>query len=161
MVRRLLYSSLKTDKVSGGSVSLQHATQLAYIFQHGYLIFVIILLRLLAGLSLNLRVCKRAVIAEFTTQIRLIELTIGRMPIVTGWRRANTFHEVFARLSIELPRWTPASEVLFPRRTSTSFVLVAQMVERFSSGSRTAHGRCPSAPGCEHLPCILLGRIPG
>ena len=35
----------------------------------------------------------------------------------------------FARLSIEVPKWSPASEVLFPPRTSTS-VLVVQRVER-------------------------------
>ena len=83
-----------------------------------YCTFVTILLRLFAGLSLNLPVCKRALIAEFTTRFRLVEF--GRMPKVTRLFSANTFQEVFVRLSIELPRWTPASEVLVPRQTSTS-----------------------------------------
>ena len=42
------------------------------------------------------------------------------MPRVTRWFGANTFQGVFARLSSELPRCTPAPDVLFPRRASTS-----------------------------------------
>ena len=38
-----------------------------------------------AGLIFNLPVCKRALLAEFTSRFRLIELTFGRMPIITKW----------------------------------------------------------------------------
>ena len=41
------------------------------------------------------------------------------------------FQEVLARLSIELSRWTPASEVLFFSTHFYLFMLVAQWVERF------------------------------
>ena len=40
--------------------------------------------------------------------------------ITTRGFGAETFEVISARLSSELPRWTPASEVLFPRCTSTS-----------------------------------------
>ena len=42
------------------------------------------------------------------------------MPLITRWFGANTVQVISARLSSDLPRWTPASEVLFPRCTSTS-----------------------------------------
>ena len=45
----------------------------------------------------------------------------GRMPIVTRWFSASTFQEVSSRLSIGLPRRTPASEVPFSRRTFSSW----------------------------------------
>ena len=50
----------------------------------------------------------------------LIKLTFGRMPIVTKRFSANTFQQVFALLSIGLPRMASASEAPFSRRTSTS-----------------------------------------
>ena len=69
--------------------------------------------------------------AELTSRFRLIKLTFGRMPTVTRWFSASTFQEVPARLSIGLPRRTPASEG--PSFFSTNFyllVLVAQRLER-------------------------------
>ena len=54
-------------------------------------------------------------------RFRLTEWTFGRMPTITKWFGASTFQEVFARLSIGLPRRTPASEAPFSRRTSTSW----------------------------------------
>ena len=68
-------------------------------------------------MTLNLPVRKRALIAEFTAQFRLVELTFGRMPTVTRQYSTSTFQEIFARLSIGLPRWTPTSEGPFSRRT--------------------------------------------
>ena len=67
-----------------------------------------------ARLTFNLPVCRRALITEFTIRFRLFKLTFGRMPIIVRWFGANTFQVISARLSSELPRWTPASEVLFP-----------------------------------------------
>ena len=64
-------------------------------------------------------------------RIRLKGSTFGRMPIVTKWFGANTFQVIFARLSSELPRWTPASEVLFPSMHFYLVVLVVQRVVRF------------------------------
>ena len=61
MIRRLLCSSVKT---------LQNLAAQSYVFQCSCCTFVTIFLRLFAGLSLNLPVCKRALIAEFTTRFR-------------------------------------------------------------------------------------------
>ena len=71
-------------------------------------------------LTVNLPVCKWAHITKYTTRFRLLELTFGRMPIFTRWFGASTFQELLARLSVGLPRWTPASGAL-SRRTSTSW----------------------------------------
>ena len=106
----------KIDKDSSGSVSWNTQTNCRTSFHHSHCTFVTILIRLFAGLS------PQPACAETSTYCRIYNpiLTFGRMPIVTRWFSANTFQEVFARLSIELPRSTPTSEVLFPRRTSFS-----------------------------------------
>ena len=52
---------------------------------------------------------------------------------------ASTFQEVFARLSMGLPRRTAASEDPFSRHTSTSLCWWAQRVDRFSVLILNAH----------------------
>ena len=82
-------------------------------------------------------VWKRTLITEFEYRFSFIELTFGRMPIITKWSRAITFHVIPARLSSKLPR-TQASETLSSRCTSAIiFVPVAQRMERtFGVGLR-------------------------
>ena len=53
--------------------------------------------------------------------ILTFKLTFGRMPTVTRLFSANTFREVFALLSVGLPRLASASVASFPRRTCASW----------------------------------------
>ena len=72
-----------------------------------------------AGLMFNLPVRKSTLITEFTSWFCSIKLTLRKMPKITRWPRALTFDVISGRLSRQLPRWTPASETLSSRCTST------------------------------------------
>ena len=132
--------------------SLKYANQLSRIFQYSHCTVVTILFRLFIQLFINLSVRKRALIAKLTTRFRFMELTFGRMAIITRWFGANTFQVISAWLSSELPRWTPASEVLFPRCTSASLCWWFRGCERFwinISVTPAFPWICAGISGCE------------
>ena len=110
----------KIGKDSNGSVSWNTQPNCRASPKKSHFTSVTILFRFFAGLTFRLPVCKRALVTEITSRFRLKELTFGRMPTITNWFGADTFQVISARLSSELRRWTPASEVLFPWCTSTS-----------------------------------------
>ena len=97
----------------GGSVSCD--TQPNY----SYCTFVTTLLWPFVWLFFNLPVQEWALSAELTSRFRFIELTFGRMPILTRRFGASTFQEVFTRLSIEFIRLASASGISFSRHAST------------------------------------------
>ena len=102
---------------------LRCTTQLSYTSHNSNCTFAFIRLRLFVWLVFNLPMEKWALSAELTSRFRFTELTLGRMPRLTRRLGASTFQEVFAWLSVGLPRRTPASEAPFSRRTSTSWCL--------------------------------------
>ena len=108
---------------------MKYATQLSCILQFCHCTFVTMLFRFFAGLIFNLPVCTNEHLSpNLHLGSVLVELTFGRMPRITRWSRADV---ISARLSSELPRWTPASETLSSRCTSTILsVSVVQRAER-------------------------------
>ena len=90
--------------------------------QNSYCTFVTILLRLFPGLSSLHPACvQTSTSRRLCNPIQTQKLTSGRMSLVTRYFGASTFQEVFARLSVGLPRRTPVSVAAFFRRTSTSW----------------------------------------
>ena len=82
--------------------------------------FVITFHRHFVCLFCNLTVAKWALSAELTSRSREIELTFGRMSILTNRFGASTFQELFTRRSIELLRLASAFGIFLSRHTSTA-----------------------------------------
>ena len=81
---------------------------------------VITVLRLFVWLFVNLPVRECALCAELTSRFSFLELTFGRMPILTRRFDASTFREVLTRRSIEFLSLASASGISFSRLTSAS-----------------------------------------
>ena len=62
---------------------LWYATQLSHSFHNSYCTFVTTVLRPFVGLSFNLVVREQTLVPCFASRFSFIELTFGRMPIVT------------------------------------------------------------------------------
>ena len=120
LVPRLLGPSVNSMRIPAARCPAIR-NPLSHIFHCSHCTFVTTLLRLFIWLLLNLPLRKRALLGGFTSRFGLIKLTFGRMPTVTKQFSANSFQEVSACLSIDLPRRTPASEAPFSPRTSTSW----------------------------------------
>ena len=103
----------KIEKDSGGSVSSNTQPNRRAIFDMATAHLSPSFFVFFARLTFSLPVCKWARITAFTSRFWCVELTFGRMPIITRWFGANTFQVVFAQLSSEPPRWTPHSQILF------------------------------------------------
>ena len=84
-----------------------------------------------AGFIFSLPVHQRALIPEFVFRFFFCRTDIREDSNNHEMSRALTSDVISARLSIELPRWTPASEALASRCTSTNpFLSVVQKEER-------------------------------
>ena len=120
---------------SGNSVSCDAQLNGRTPFHNSNYTFAFILLQLFARLLFNLPMGKGAFSAELTSRFCFIELTFGRMPILTRRFGASTFQEVFTWRSIEFLRLgfclvflkivaqnmvTFALDTSFPRRHSVS-----------------------------------------
>ena len=87
----------------------------------------------------------------FASRFSFIELTFGRMPILTRWSRTSTFQIVSARLSKNSASLTSASDASFSRRASNLVSLMSQRVERLSV-SVLMHDHYSHAGNCTGLP---------
>ena len=105
---------------SGGSVSCDTQLNCRTLFTIATALLSPPFFLLFVWLFFNLPVREGALSAEFTSRFSFIELTFGRMPILTERFGASTFQEVFTRRSIELLRLASASGISFSRHTSTS-----------------------------------------
>ena len=108
---------------------LRDATQLWYIFHnsHSILVFafssfvgIVAFLRPFVWLFINLEVRKQTRVPCLTSRFVFLELTLGKMPILTRRSRASTFQIISARLSKNGTMVTFASDTSLPRHTSTS-----------------------------------------
>ena len=125
---------------SGGSVSCDTQLNRHTLFTTTNGTFASILLRLFVWSLCNLPM-----------RFRFIELTFGRMPILTWRFGASTFQEVFTRQSIEFLRLVSASGIFFLTHFYLVFLqIVAQRAVRLSvsvSHDRYAHvGNCIGLP---------------
>ena len=95
---------------------------------------------------------EQTLVPSFTSRFVLIELTFGKMPILTRRSRASTFQIVSARLSKNDTRITFALGYFF---SSTHFDLVslmAQKVFQHSGSVFVVHGRHSHAGNSSGLP---------
>ena len=81
---------------------------------------MVALFRLFVWVFINLMMLEQTLIPCFTSRFCFVELTFGRMPILTRRFRASTFQIVSTRLSKNDTRITFALDTSFPRHTSTS-----------------------------------------
>ena len=96
------------------NATVAHFSQyLTHFCHHPFSAFCLVVLQLSSA--------EISTLPNFAARFCFIELSFGRMPILTRRFTASTFQEVFARLSIELPGLAFASDVAFSRRTSASW----------------------------------------
>ena len=119
-----------SDTDSGSSASLCCVIPTVVHLSHSYCTFVTTLLLPFVDLFFNLPVREWALCAEFTARFEHTQLTFGKMPTVIRKFSASTFQEVFARLSVGLPRLASASATLFFSTHFYLLVLVAPRMER-------------------------------
>ena len=88
---------------------MTYATQLSCNLQKSHCTFVTILLRLFAGLFINLAVCVRTLFPKSTSIFWLVGQAFWRMPFFTEWSGASFFEVILARQSSHFPTWASAS----------------------------------------------------
>ena len=122
LVPTLLCPSWKSLHILAAQCPVIHNPTVVHL-SYNCCVFVTIRSRLFCGVVPQPACVQTRTYRRNYNPIQTYRMTFGRTPLVTKRCGANTFQEVFARLSIEHPRWTPAPEVLFPRRTCTSLCL--------------------------------------
>ena len=81
---------------------------------------MVALFLLFVWLFVNLMMREQTLVPCFASRFVLIELTFGRMPILTRRSRTRTFQIISALLSKNGTLVLFASDTSFPRHTSTS-----------------------------------------
>ena len=149
----------KIAEDSGGSTVLRYATQLSYIFSllllhfchHPSSVFCWVVPE---PSSAEMSTYRRIYIPSRTDKADIMEDANSHKVILCNY----PFQEVYARLSIGLPRRTPASEVPLSRRTSTSWCWWLRRWSGFLVLISHAHDcRCQKLPWSplEHCPFSL------